>query len=277
MSAWLDLGSGAMHVEVGGLTIAFERAGTGPVLVLAHGFVGDARSTWGSQIEALSDEFSVIAWDAPGAGGSDDPPEDFGMDAYADCLAGLLRALSIERAHLAGLSFGGALVLAAFHRHPGLASSLTLVSGYAGWLGSLGRQQADQRLARSLKASRLTPEKFVAAMAPSMFSPSAREELVAPFLDSVRAFHPSGFRAMSLASYADQRHVLAEVDVPMLLLYADHDVRAPVSIGESIHGAVPGSELVVLTGPGHASTVEAPDEVTRELRLFLRSVEHPLG
>ena len=100
---------------------------------------------------------------------------------------------------------------------------------------------------------------------------------MAPFLDSVRAFHPSGFRAMSRASYADQRHVLAEVDVPMLLLYADHDVRAPVSIGESIHGAVPGSGLVVLTGPGHASTVEAPGEVTRELRQFLRSVEHPLG
>ena len=91
-----------MHVEVGGLTIAFERAGTGPVVVLAHGFVGDARSTWGSQIEALSDEFTVIAWDAPGAGGSTDPPEDFGMDAYADCLAGFLRALRIERAHLAG-------------------------------------------------------------------------------------------------------------------------------------------------------------------------------
>ena len=87
-----------MHVEAGGLTIAFERAGTGPALALAHGFVGDARSTWGSQIEALSDEFSVLAWDAPGAGGSDDPPEDFGMDAYADCLAGLLRALRIERA-----------------------------------------------------------------------------------------------------------------------------------------------------------------------------------
>ena len=72
-----------MHVEVGGLTIAFERAGTGPVLALAHGF-GDARSTWGSQIDALSDEFNVVAWDAPGAGGSTDPPEDFGMDAYAD-------------------------------------------------------------------------------------------------------------------------------------------------------------------------------------------------
>jgi pimeloyl-ACP methyl ester carboxylesterase len=264
-----------MHVDVGGLNIAFERAGTGPALALAHGFVGDARSTWGSQIDSLSDEFTVIAWDAPGAGGSTDPPEDFGMDAYADCLAGFLRALRIERAHLAGLSFGGALILAAFHRHRGLATSLTVVNGYAGWLGSLGTEEAKQRLARSLAASRLTPDEFVAAMAPSMFSPSAEVELVAPFLDSVRTFHPSGFRAMSLASYEDQHHVLAEVDVPTLLLYADHDVRAPVSIGESMHGAVPRSELVVLTGPGHASTVEAPVEVTRELRRFLRSVEQP--
>jgi pimeloyl-ACP methyl ester carboxylesterase len=265
-----------MHVEVGGLSISFERAGSGPAVALAHGFVGDARSTWGSQLEALSDEFTVIAWDAPGTGGSTDPPEEFGMDGYADCIAGFLRALRIERAHLVGLSFGGALVLAAFHRHRGLASSLTLVSGYAGWLGSLGREEADQRLARSLEASRLTPDEFVAAMAPSMFSPSAEGELVAPFLDKVRAFRPSGFRAMTRASYADQRHVLAEIDVPTLLLYADHDVRAPVSVGEAIHDTVPRSELVVLTGPGHVSTVEAPDGVTSELRRFLRSVDQPL-
>ena len=197
------------------------------------------------------------------------------MDAYADCLAAFLRALRIERAHLVGLSFGGALALAAFHRHRGLALSLTLVSGYAGWVGSLGRDEADQRLARSLEASRLAPDEFAAAMAPSMFSPSADAELVAPFLASVRAFHPSGFRAMARASYPDQRHVLAEVDVPTLLLYADHDVRAPVSLGAALHDALPGSELVVLTGPGHASTVEAPDDVTGELRRFLRSAEPP--
>lgn len=262
-----------MRVDVDGLRIAYERAGTGPAVVLAHGFVGDAGGTWRAQIDALSDEFTVIAWDAPGAGGSTDPPESFGMDAYADCLAGFLRALRIEQAHLVGLSFGAALVLAASHRHPGLATSLTLVSGYAGWRGSLGTEEADQRLARSLEASQLTPDEFVAAMAPSMFSPSADVDLVAPALDSIRAFHPVGFRAMARASYADQRHVLAEVDVPTLLLYADHDVRAPVAVGEAIHRAVPRSELVVLAGAGHASPVEAPVDVTRELRRFLRSVE----
>ena len=80
---------------------------------------------------------------------------------------------------------------------------------------------------------------------------------------------------MAGASHPDQRHVLAEIDVPTLLLYADHDVRAPVSLGVALHDAVPGSELVVLTGPGHASTVEAPDDVTSELRRFLRSAEPP--
>lgn len=264
-----------MHIEVGGLSIAVECAGTGPAVALAHGFVGDAGSTWGSQIEALSDEFTVIAWDAPGAGGSADPPEDFGMDAYADCLVGVLRALRVERAHLVGLSFGATLVLAVFHRHRGLASSLTLVSGYAGWLGSLTREEADQRLARSLEASRLPPDEFVAAMAPSMFSSSAEGDIVAAFLDRVRASRPSGFRAMARAGYADLRHVLPEVDVPTLLLYADRDVRAPVSIGAALHDAVPTSELVVLTGSGHVSTVEAPDDVTRELRRFLRSAEQP--
>jgi pimeloyl-ACP methyl ester carboxylesterase len=242
-------------------------------VALAHGFVGTARSTWGAQIEALADEFTVIAWDAPGAGGSTAPPEDFGMDAYADCLAGFLQVLHIEEAHLVGLSFGGALVLATFHRHPGLTSSLTLVSGYAGWLGSLGTTEADHRLARSLEASRLPPDEFVAAMAPSMFSPSASRELLAPFLASVRAFNPGGFRAMARASHEDQRHVLPAVDVPTLLLYSDHDVRAPLSIGTAMHDALAESELVVLTGPGHVSTVEAPEDVTRELRRFLRSVE----
>ena len=261
-----------MRVEVGGLAIAYERAGSGPPVALAHGFVGDGRSTWGSQIEALADEFTVLAWDAPGAGRSSDPPEGFGMDDYADCFAAFLRALRFEAVHLVGLSFGGAMVLATFHRHRTLASSLAMVSGYAGWRGSLGSAEAQQRLTRSLEVSKLPPDEFAAAMVPSMFSPSAGDEIVATFTESVRAFRPGGFRAMARASLEDQSHVLPEVDVPTLLLYADHDVRAPVTVGEAMRDKVSGSRLVVLRGPGHVSSVEASNEVTRELRGFLSSV-----
>ena len=260
-----------MRVTVGGLQIAYERAGTGPPVVLAHGFVGDARSTWPRQIEALAEEFTVVAWDAPGAGGSDDPPEDFGMDDYADCFAEFVRKLGLEPGGVVGFSFGAALILAAFRRHPGLASSLALVGGYAGWLGSLGPEAAQQRLNRSLEASELPPDQFAELMAPTMFSPAADPEQISHFVDSVRAFHPEGFRAMSRACYEDQSPVLADIDVPVLLLYGDHDTRAPVAVGEAIHAAVKASELVVLSGPGHVSSVEAPDEVTAELRRFLRA------
>jgi pimeloyl-ACP methyl ester carboxylesterase len=266
-----------MDVDVGGLTISYERAGTGPPVVLTHGFVGDARSTWGNQVEALADEFTVIAWDAPGAGGSSDPPDGFGMDDYADCLAALVRALCRGPAHLVGLSFGGAMVLAAYHRHPALASSLTLVSGYAGWVGSLGVEEAEQRLSGSLQASTLQPDELLAALGPSMFSPGAEGGPVERFLASVRAFRPQGLRAMSRASFEDQSQVLPEIGVPTLLLYADHDVRAPVAVGEALHAAVDGSELVVLEGPGHVSPVEAPDDVTRELRRFLQGLDPRAG
>jgi pimeloyl-ACP methyl ester carboxylesterase len=262
-----------MDIKVGRLTIAYQRAGSGPPVVLVHGFVGDGRATWGAQLDALADEFTVVAWDAPGAGASSTPPDDFGIDDFADTLAAFVRALGFERAHLVGLSFGAALVLATVHRHRNLAASVTLVGGYAGWSGSLGVEAARQRLVRSLELSDLPRDAFVAAMAPSMFASAASTPAMQRFLESVRASRPAGFRAMAHASFADQAHVLAEVSVPTLLLYADHDVRAPVAVGEAMHAAMPTSELVVLTGPGHVSPVEAPDAVTRELRRFLRM--HP--
>ena len=66
-------------IDVEGLRVAYERAGEGPNLVLLHGYVGDGPTTWRPQLEALSERFTVVAWDAPGAGRSSDPPEDFGM------------------------------------------------------------------------------------------------------------------------------------------------------------------------------------------------------
>ena len=99
------------QVEVDRLRVAYERASTGPPLVLLHGGVGDGPTLWRRQLEGLCDDFTVVAWDAPGAGGSSDPPESFGMAGYADCLAGFIKRLGLERPHVAGLSFGGPLAL----------------------------------------------------------------------------------------------------------------------------------------------------------------------
>ena len=262
------------HVEVDGLRIAYERVGDGPPLVLLHGFVADGVTTWAPQLDVLADEFTVVAWDAPGAGRSSDPPERFGMAGYADCLARFITQLGLERPHVAGLSFGGALALELCRRHRTIPTTFVLVSAYAGWAGSLPPEVAEQRLTHCLELSELSPAQYVDALLPTMFSPSTPPAVVAEFGAALREFHPVGFRAMSRASAEDLRDALPHVDRPALLVYGDEDVRAPLEVAEDLDTALADSMLVVLPGAGHLCNLEAPAEFNAEVRAFLHRARH---
>ena len=65
-----------IYANVGRLSIAYRVAGDGEPLVLLHGFLCDSRC-WRAQLTGLADQFRLVAWDAPGAGLSSDPPESF--------------------------------------------------------------------------------------------------------------------------------------------------------------------------------------------------------
>ena len=257
-------------IDVDGLRIAYERAGDGPPLVLLHGYVGDGPATWRAQIDGLSDEFTVVAWDGPGAGRSSDPPEAFSLEDYADCLAGFVRALGLHRPHVAGLSFGGVLALELHRRHPAVPTTLTLASAYAGWAGSLPAETVRLRLSQALALADLPPAELVQALLPTMFSERAPPTCVAAFEAAMRAFHPAGLRAMARASAGDLRDALLRISVPTLLVYGDEDVRAPLAVGEHLHASIDGSTLVVLPGSGHVVTIDAPDAFNRAVRTFLR-------
>jgi pimeloyl-ACP methyl ester carboxylesterase len=260
-------------IDVNGLRIAYHRAGAGPPLVLIHGFVGDGATTWRWQLHGLRDEFTVVAWDAPGAGDSADPPPGFGLADYADCLAGLVQNLGLNRPHVAGLSFGGTLALELYRRHPRLPATLVLASAYAGWGGSLPADVVQKRVEQALALASLPPEDLVAALLPTMFSPNAPPEAVEAFGDSMRRFHPAGFLAMAHSAADSLRDVLPDIAVPTLLLCGDKDVRAPRSVAEDLHAAIAGSTLVVLPDVGHVCNLEAPAEFNRAVRAFLR--DHP--
>jgi pimeloyl-ACP methyl ester carboxylesterase len=259
------------HIDVEGLRIAYERAGAGQPLVLLHGYVGDGRSTWRHQIDELSRDFTVVAWDAPGAGMSSDPPEHWGMAGYADCLAAFLHAIGVVRANVAGLSFGGSLALALFDRHPSIPVTLTLAAAYAGWRGSLPSDVAEQRLRQARILSELSPNDVVDALLPSMFSSAVRAEDLCAFEASMRDLHPIGFRAMAHAANEDLRHVLPTVDVPTLLIYGDDDERAPKYVAEDLRVSIPTARLVSIAGVGHVCNVETPRRFNGEIREFLRT------
>ena len=113
--------------------------------MFVHGAAEDGR-VWEPQLAALADEFTVVAWDEPGAGRSSDALADFGLADYANCLAALIKALALGRAHVAGLSWGGTVVQELYRQHPGLVATLILVDTYAGWKGSLPEAEVAVRL-----------------------------------------------------------------------------------------------------------------------------------
>lgn len=148
-----------------------------------------------------------------------------------------------------------------------------LAGAYAGWAGSLPPEVVEQRLQQVLQLAELEPEQLVRDVLPTLFSESAPAELVGEFAASMSAFHPAGLRAMARAfAEADLREVLPRIDQPTLLLYGDEDVRAPLSVADELHVAIPTSKLVVLPGVGHVSSVEAAERFNAEVRAFLRSV-----
>lgn len=258
--------------EVGGLRIGYQRSGEGPALVLLHGAWSDSRE-WRLQLESLSDEFTVVAWDAPGCGRSSDPPGTFSLSDYADAVAGLMGVLGMERPHLLGLSFGGSLAIELAHRHPTAIRSLVLVSAYAGWAGSLSPDVVEARVAKVLAEADQPPETWVRSYLPGFFAgrvaPGLEEELVGIMLE----VRPAGIKPMVRAlAAADLRDALGDIAVPTLLLYGELDSRAPLSVAHEIERAIPGAELTVIPGAGHVLNLEAPAAFDREVRRFLRGV-----
>lgn len=258
--------------SINGLRIAYQRAGSGPPLVLLHGFISDSR-VWQPQIDDLSRDFDVIAWDCPGCGRSSDPPEEFSMAEFADCLAGLLDDIGVPSAHLLGLSWGGTLIMEFNRRFPDRLRSVILAATYAGWAGSLGREGAKERLQRSLRDSERPAQEWVPEWVPHAFSATAPKRLLDEYASIMSDFHPGGFRAMSRAVTPDFREALTLMNVPVLLIWGDDDRRSPLSNAEMICDSIPEASLVVIPGAGHIVNMEQPERFNTEVRRFITGLE----
>lgn len=260
-------------VDVDGLRIAYELEGKGPPLVFLHGFFGDHR-VWRHQLD-LADQFTVVAWDAPGCGGSSLPPPSFQMADYADTLARFIGSLGLARPHLVGNSFGGTLALELAIRHPTIARSLVPANSYAGWSGSFPQEVVATRLSQSLPDLELPAEQVVAKWIPAFVTTAAPASAVEELGTIISDFDPDGMRVMIRAlAEADLRQGLSGITLPTLLIWGGQDVRSPISVGEDLRARIPGSRLVVIDGAGHLSQVEAPERFNAEVRAFLRSVAH---
>jgi pimeloyl-ACP methyl ester carboxylesterase len=257
-------------IRTNGFEIAYERIGEGPPLVLVHGAALDSRM-WRPQLAALADEFTVVAWDEPGAGRSSDVPADFALADYANCLAALIETLDLGPAHVAGLSWGGTLAQELYRHHPKLVSTLLLVDTYAGWKGSLPEGEVRARV-EGLRQMLTAADHLFDPTLPGLFAGGPPARFV-PLMEAMAAdVRPESMRtALLVMAEADQRDLLPRIAVPTLLIWGELDARSPLSVARQFEDAVPEAKLVVIPGAGHVSNLEQPELFNAAVREFCRA------
>ena len=265
-------GAELTRAKVNGYSVAYQDKGEGPPLVLLHGFLCDSRC-WRLQLEDLSDQFRVVAWDAPGAGSSSDPPDPFTITHWAHSLAHFLDVVGIERAHVLGLSWGGVLAQEFYRLYPARVLGLILADTYAGWRGSLPEEACQKRLQRCFLESRLPPDEFVALWVHEFFTEDASPDLKEEMSEVVSEFHPQGFRLMAKSLYdTDTTALLPNIGAPTLVVWGDDDRRSPMNIAEQLRDAIPEAELAIIAKGGHLSNMEQPEEFSAQVRRFCQSI-----
>ena len=256
--------------RVNNIDIAYDDAGSGPAVVLLHGYPFN-RSMWAEQTATLIDRFRVVALDLRGHGDSESSTGASTMKLLAEDVAALMDELKIERAVVGGLSMGGYVTLAFHQLFPERVEKLLLADT---------RAQADTEEAKATRAEQA--QKILAegmagivdAMLPKLLSPetvSKRPEVVKRVRDMMLHTSPEGAAAAlrGMAEREDQTERLSQIKVPTLIVVGREDPITPLADSEKMHQRIAGSQLVVIENASHVSNIEQPEPFNRALTEFL--------
>lgn len=260
--------------NVRGVEIVYDDVGSGPSVVLLHGYPFN-RSMWGEQVEELKQNHRVIVPDLRGHGESAVTAVPATMQNMAGDIASLLETLNITRATIAGLSMGGYVALAFYRLFPLRVRSLVLADTRAQAETEEGKQN---RVQQAEKASRDGMEGIADALLPKLLAPETvtrHPEIVKRLRKMMVETDPEGAAAAlrGMAQRQDQSAFLSRIIAPALILVGKEDSITPVADAELMHREIGGSRLQVIEGAGHISNLEKPEEFNKALVKFLRDVE----
>lgn len=267
-------------VTVDGLDFCVDVRGSGPPVVLLHGFTGSLE-TWRG-LAAAAEGFTTIAIDHIGHGRSAAPGEveRYRMDRAADDLVAVVRQLGHERAVWLGYSLGGRTALQVAVRHPAAVSALVLEGASPGLATAAEREariEADERLARMIEDDGL--ETFIDYWESIPLWASQQQTLTAERRIALREqrLQQSGpglansLRGMGTGSQAWVGDRLSEIDVPVLLMAGRLDGKY-VAIAEEMKAALPRARVRIIEDAGHAAHLEQPAAFNEVVLEFLRMV-----
>lgn len=258
-----------------GLELAFVDRGTGPAVLLVHGFPLD-HTMWNAQIEALSQSYRVIAPDLRGFGASGVSQDTVTMRQMADDLAALLDAREVSgRVALCGLSMGGYIAFQFQRAYGNRLRALVLCDTRSmpdTPEAAAGRHQTADRLLAEGRTSFLAD-----AMLPKLLSPATlrdRPAIAETLRRTIEGNDPRGVAAAArgMAQRPDATPWLSEIACPTLVVVGAEDAISSPAEMQGIARGIPKARCVEIAGAGHMSPVEAPQAVNAALLQFLGEI-----
>lgn len=247
-----------------------------PPVVCLHG-VGGHLEAFARNVIALSATRRVVAYDLPGHGYSDGPPDrSYEIDGYVAHLRALLVDLGVGAADLVGVSLGGWVAARAAHDHPAIVERLVLVG-----TGGATYDSAVMQSIRSLSNAAVNDpsrDNVRQRLEWLMADPAAvTDELVEArqAIYSQAGFAARMDRVLCLQDPDTRRanllppDVWGEIAAPALVVWGSHDRTGPLSKGREIADMLPAGEFLALTRSGHWPQFESPNEFNAAVVDFL--------
>jgi 3-oxoadipate enol-lactonase len=258
-----------MRIEWNGSPCEIRELGSGPAIVLLHGYPLDG-AMWSGVARALAPKFRVLKPDLPGRGHTEAAaPES--IAGYADFVAALLAELPAP-VGLAGFSFGGYISLELMKRRPEKVRALALVDTRASADDAAGIAKRDETIA-AVRANGVKP--IAEAMPAKLLSPESlgRPDLLERVQRMISRQKPETVEAdlRAMRDRPDSTGFLSEIAVPTLVVVGDGDVLTPPADSEKMAAAIPGARLVSVPGAGHLTPMERPKAVAEALSEFFSS------
>jgi pimeloyl-ACP methyl ester carboxylesterase len=270
------------YVEANGAKLYFEESGNGYPIIFIHEFASDLRG-WEAQLQHFSRGYRCIAYNARGYPPSDVPQEAalYGWEFAVDDIAAVMRGLSVERAHLVGLSMGGYAALQFGLRYPEKVSAIVAASVGSGSHPA----QRDAWLRETSVLARIFIDHGMVSMAERMARGPARVQLKykdpkgsREFVVRLRQHSALGMsntmaRCQALRpSLHDLRDQLSEMTMPVLLAVGDED-PACLETNLMLKSALPNASLWICPNTGHAINLEEPAAFNAQVENFTGAVE----
>jgi pimeloyl-ACP methyl ester carboxylesterase len=262
-----------MKIEINKINFDYRDEGAGIPVIFVHAFPLN-QTMWDEQLDALKRHCRVITMDLRGFGKSDMPDSACSMDQMASDVRGLMHALDIDRAVLAGLSMGGYVSLAFYRNYPEAVRGLVLADTRA----TADTTEARERRFKSAeKAEREGARAIADDMIPLLLGRStveSRPGIVQRVRAMIEANSPRAIAAAQrgMAERRDSMDILAGIDLPTLILVGSEDTLTPAADAQAMGARIHGSRMQVIEGAGHLSNLEQPAQFNSIVIEFLETM-----